>query len=361
MGRNAPNPSAVRSPSSVGRSQGPRVIPPDALGVATRLAAQYVRKAGIALEPLLRKAGLSGEQIDNEDMRIAVASQIRFLELAAKALQDPLLGFKLACACDLREMGLLHYAAGAAATLLEAIHRMERYSSIVNEGVIVKCLDAGNLTIELGYAGVSRHSDQQQMEFLVTTVIRSCRALTGCDLKSTGVDLVHQPSRGRSDLERYFGCRVTFGAETDRISFDKKAGLLSLLGTDPYLNKLLLKYCDQALAARQTNSSSLRSSIENAITPLLPHGTAKFDEVAQKLGVGRRTLARRLKAEGLSFGEILRQLRSDLIMRYLSEGNLSISQVAWLVGFQSVAAFSHSCKRWTGRSPKALRHLLLKC
>jgi AraC-like DNA-binding protein len=102
----------------------------------------------------------------------------------------------------------------------------------------------------------------------------------------------------------------------------------------------------------------LRSTIENAITPLLPHGDAKFDEVARKLGVSRRTLSRRLKAEGLSFGEILKQLRSDLITRYLSEANLSISQVAWLVGFQSVAAFSHSCKRWTGRSPKAFRHAL---
>jgi hypothetical protein len=126
-------------------------------------------------------------QIDNKHMRIAVASQIRFLELAAKAVQDPSLGFRLACGCDLREMGLLHYAAGAAATLAEAIRRIERYSSIVNEGVIVKCLDAGNLTIELGYAGVSRHSDQQQMEFLLTTVIRSCRALTGCELRPASV------------------------------------------------------------------------------------------------------------------------------------------------------------------------------
>jgi hypothetical protein len=50
------------------------------------------------------------------------------------------------------------------------------------------------------------------MEFLVTMVIRSCRALTGCDLKPTGVQLIHQPSRRCPDLERYFGCRIIFGA-----------------------------------------------------------------------------------------------------------------------------------------------------
>src|SRR5262245_18770261 len=359
MRRNKPVPSAVWPLSSAGQSKGPRAIPPDALGVVSRLAAECLREAGISLEPLLKRAGLYIGQIDNKDLRISAASQVKFLELAAKALQDPLLGFRLGCECDLREMGLLYYAAGAAATLAEAMRRIERYSSIVNEGVIVKCLHTGNLTIELGYISVSRHSDQQQMEFLVTAVIRCCRALTGSDMKPTGVDLVHQSSRGHSALEEYFGCRVTFGAETDKISFDKKARLLPLIGTDPYLEKLLLDYCEQALAARRTNSSSLRSTVENAITPLLPHGDAKFDEVARKLGVSRRTLARRLKAEGLSFGETLKQLRSDLITRYLSEANLSISQVAWLVGFQSVAAFSHSCKRWTGRSPKAFRHALL--
>jgi AraC-like DNA-binding protein len=292
-------------------------------------------------------------------MRIAVASQIRFLELAAKAVQDPSLGFRLACGCDLREMGLLHYAAGAAATLAEAIRRIERYSSIVNEGVTVKCKDAANLTIELGYAGVSRHSDQQQMEFLLTTVIRSCRALTGCELRPASVHLIHPASTSRADLERYFGCRVTSGAETDRICFDKEAGLLPLVDADPYLNEILLEYCEQALATRRINSSSLRSTIENAITPLLPHGNASLDEVARKLNVSRRTLARRLSAEGLSFGEILKQLRSDLITRYLSDPSLRISQVAWLVGFRSVAAFSHSCKRSSGMSPKALRHTFL--
>jgi hypothetical protein len=104
----------------------PRVIPPDALGVATRLAAERLRGAGISPEPLIEEAGLSLDQVNNRDMRIPVAGQIRFLELAANALLDPLLGFRLACRCDLREMRLLHYAAGAAATLGEAMRRFER-------------------------------------------------------------------------------------------------------------------------------------------------------------------------------------------------------------------------------------------
>jgi AraC-like DNA-binding protein len=104
---------------------------------------------------------------------------------------------------------------------------------------------------------------------------------------------------------------------------------------------------------------SLRIAIENTIAPLLPHGKARLDAVAQTLGMSSRTLARRLTAEGLSFGEILDRLRSDLAAHYLREANLSISQIAWLVGYQGVSAFSHSYKRWTGISPKRMRDKLL--
>jgi AraC-like DNA-binding protein len=360
MARTRPNRSPEKSATSVSRQpRGQRIAPPDALGVATRLAARRLREARIPLEPLLTRAGLSLDQIDNKQLRIAVASQITFLELAANALGDSVLGFRLACEGDLREMGLLHYAAGSSATLAKALHRFERYSSIVNEGLVLKCVGARDLTMELTYAGVARHTDQQQMEFLVTTLVRSCRVLTGQNLPAA-IHFAHRRPKDASALEGYFAGRVTFGAGVDKISLGKQAGQLPVVRADPYLDEILLDYCEQALSRRRSNSSSLRSNIENAIAPLLPHGEARFDEIAHKLGMSRRTLARRLKAEGLTFSEVFQQLRTDLTARYLSETNFSISQIAWLIGFQSVGAFSHSCKRWSGANPKALRDKLLK-
>jgi AraC-like DNA-binding protein len=122
---------------------------------------------------------------------------------------------------------------------------------------------------------------------------------------------------------------------------------------------MLLHYCEQALAYRHSREGPLQIAIENAITPLLPHGKAQLGAVAQTLGVSRRTLARRLAAEGVSFGEILSQLRSDLATHYLSDPNLPISEIAWLLGYQGVSAFSHGYKRWTGMNPKKIRGKLL--
>ena len=323
--------------------------------MATRLAAKRLREAGIDPDPLLRNVGLSVGQMDQQEARIGVASQIKFLELAAEALKDQLLGFRLARDGDLRLMGLLYYAAASSETLGDALARAQRYSSIANAGIALRCFGSSDFTIALRYTGISRHSDRHHMEFLVTTIIRICRVLTDRRLAPTAVRFIHRRSDKPSDMEKFFGCPIEFGADTDEIIFQDTVGHLHLVGADPYLSKILIQNCDQALAHRRPNASSLRATIENAITLLLPHGKARLPAVAKKLGMSSRTLARKMAAEELSFSNILNQLRSDLATHYLSDAGLSISQIAWLVGYQGIGAFSHSYKRWTGSNPKTMR------
>jgi AraC-like DNA-binding protein len=116
-----------------------------------------------------------------------------------------------------------------------------------------------------------------------------------------------------------------------------------------------VKYCEEAIANHRVGSGDWRLSVENAIAPLLPHGRAGMAEVAQRLGVTKRTLARRLASEGRTFGEVLDGLRFDLATHYLHEKKLPISEVAWLLGYQETSAFDHAFKRWTGKTPSQTR------
>ncbi|MGB8756162.1 MAG: helix-turn-helix transcriptional regulator, partial [Pseudolabrys sp.] len=124
---------------------------------------------------------------------------------------------------------------------------------------------------------------------------------------------------------------------------------------DPALNKLLIKYCEEARSLRHACPGTFRVGLENAIVPLLPHGKARVDEVARRLGMSTRTLARRVASEGLTFAGVLSELRADLAKRYLREEALPISQIAWLLGYQEVSAFTHAFKRWTGKPPSEAR------
>jgi AraC-like DNA-binding protein len=78
-------------------------------------------------------------------------------------------------------------------------------------------------------------------------------------------------------------------------------------------------------------------------------------DVAQRLGISERTLARRLASEGHTFGEVLDGLRFDLATHYLHEKDLPISEVAWLLGYKEISAFYHAFKRWTGKTPSRAR------
>ena len=101
----------------------------------SRLAYARAREAGIALEPLVKGAGATDRQITDDNTRIAVRRQIRFLNLVADALHDELLGFHLAQSPDLRELGLLYYVAASSDEMGDALKRIARYSSISNEAV----------------------------------------------------------------------------------------------------------------------------------------------------------------------------------------------------------------------------------
>ena len=77
--------------------------------------------------------------------------------------------------------------------------------------------------------------------------------------------------------------------------------------------------------------------------------------MAEKLGMSERTLMRRLAEEGVTFNEILQQLKASLAIRYLEDDGMPISRIAWLLGYEDASSFSHACRRWTGKSPRDLR------
>ena len=81
----------------------------------------------------------------------------------------------------------------------------------------------------------------------------------------------------------------------------------------------------------------------------------RSEDVARSLGMSKRTLARKLSDEGLNYSEILERLRRDLAVRYLSDRKLHVSKIAWLLGFNEVSAFTHTFKRWTGKTPSEMR------
>jgi AraC-like DNA-binding protein len=327
---------------------------PSAIGAISRMAYAYAERSGVDLDPLLKKAGLGRLQFESPQARLLVGQQIKFLNLVADALSDDLLGFNLAQATEPRELGLLYYVIASSGTLSDALQRVARYSSIVNEGIALTFFHGKHVGLTVKYVGVTRYHDRHQIEYWMTMLLRMCRQLSGRRLVPDRVRFAHR-RQSSGELAKFFGTDIEYGAAADGIAFEPDAGDLPVISADSYLNKLLVQYCEDALAHRSRRRGGVRSAVENAIVPLLPHARANAAEVARALGMSQRTLARRLDQEGANFSDVRETLRAELANRYLADENLSVSQIAWLLGYRDVGAFSHAFKRWTGKTPRAVR------
>jgi AraC-like DNA-binding protein len=330
---------------------------PTVTGIATRLTITALKKHNVAIAPLLRRAGLSEHDFDGRQHRISAVSQSKFLEYAAEATDDSAFGLHLAAEANPREAGLLFYITSAANDVDEALALFARYSRIVNEAVRIKPAHAREgLIAEISFIGLPRHTAKQVTEFGIAVTIKALREIAGRNIRPTHLSFIHLRNSDLPEFELFFGCPVEFGASGDQVAFSNETLALPLVTEDRHLLETLRPICDEAAKQRGTAIGSLRAAVENEAQKLLPHGKAKRHRVAKTLGHSERTLTRKLADEGITYEQVLDQLRQSLALQYIKEQGVSLSQIAWLLGYEGSTSFNHAFRRWTGRSPSAARN-----
>ena len=250
---------------------------PTASGAITRVAYARAIDAGLDVEPLLKASGLSVRQVENSNFRIAVKNQIKFLNFVADALSDEFLGVHLAEGVDLRALGLIYYVLASSTTLGDALRRASRYSAINNEGVQITFREnPKQISIIFKYIAVARLIDRHQIEFFVVALLRICRQLTDRHLSPMTIKLIHRRAHLPVRLKSLLGCKVMFGSDIDEIAYRQPFKNASIGDADPYLNSLLVKYCEEAISNHRAGSGAWRLNVENAIAPLLPAAGRKW-------------------------------------------------------------------------------------
>ena len=186
----------------------------------------------------------------------------------------------------------------------------------------------------------------------VATLPAGCRSNAGAACSE-----FRPPQVGRSAAgTKAVGLRGQFDAYKDAISFDAGVMDLPLVGYDPYLNELMVKFCEEAIAARTSNVSPFRTEVENTIAPLLPARRSADKDGCTDSGRQRENICPPVGSRGI---ELWRNPRPDAARsgRALSRRGRRPSSLANRValGFQQPSAFSHACRRWTGKSPSGHR------
>ena len=86
---------------------------------------------------------------------------------------------------------------------------------------------------------------------------------------------------------------------------------------------------------------------------ILSGSVPDIDSISQKLAVSKRSLQEKLKNERASFRDLLKTTRKQMAVENLARQDVTICDVAFMLGYSDQSAFNHAFKRWTGQSPKA--------
>jgi AraC-like DNA-binding protein len=209
---------------------------------------------------------------------------------------------------------------------------------------------------EVEFVGLPRHLARQTAEFGMAALVKCLRAIAGRNIHPTEVSFAHTRSSGGREFERFYGCPVEFGASSDLFEFSNDTLANPIFTADRKLLKALEPFCDMAAKERHTAAGTLRAAVENEVEKLLPHGKEQKETVAKAVAMSTRTLSRRLADEGVTYEEVVDQLRRSLALQYVKEPSMSVSQIAWLLGYEGSTSFNHAFRRWTDRSPSAARN-----
>ena len=324
-------------------------------GVAARETLSYLERRGIDTEPALLGAGISRSQLSQDDIGLSVASQYRFLELAAAQADDSLLGLHVAAEMDIRAVGILFYLTGSSRTVSEALENLARYSQTTNEALVGEISrQKDEVILAVRHLQEFDEPHRQFFELLALWFIRTLQQETNRDFTPSRVTFTHGRNADLREVHRLLRCPVDFAQGQDSWVLPQRVMDLPIVSGDTQLLKILTAHADDLLAEKHS-VTGLQSTVASQLASLLPSGESRAAVVARQLGMSPRSLTRHLAEEGTTFGEIVEQLRRRLASRYLADDRMSVQQIAWLLGYSEVGAFNHAYKRWTGTAPRRNR------
>jgi AraC-like DNA-binding protein len=297
---------------------------------------------------LLAASGIDPHSVDDRDARIATPAYLELFAAAAARSRDPSFGFAVARALDAAAFGLLGFVLASSPTLRDAIGRLTRYSRLLCDELRIAVDDEGaEVAIVYGMEASPRVPALFEMAF--THLVMTARRGTRGAFAPLRVRFRHRA--GPRELADRLGCPVEFGAVSDSVHCDRATLDLPLRGANPTLLGILEDHTRHVLAGLPRPDDLLHTT-RLAIRALLPQGEPSLALVARRLGLGARTLQRRLQDKQCTFRAMVDDVRRECALEQLARSDVSVAEVAFSLGFADASAFHHAFRRWTGSSPR---------
>lgn len=321
-----------------------------AIGSVYRCLLEAARESGVDTAVVLAEFGLTEQSVLAPDARLDPEVGRGLAAALVRRAGDPELGLRAAERVRPADLDLFGYVLWHSDGLRALFEALARYARLVGDTAAVElaCGDA-ELTLTIGRSG-GRLFLPEAGDFAVGAIARLVREWSRGEASLREARLVRGRPRDPAPYQRFFGAPVRFEAEVGALVYRESPQPIVRADADSSLGALLRRQADRALSSLPPDASL----VERARAHLgrqLDEGDAGIAHVAARLGLGERTLRRRLREAGTSYRQLVDDARRERALMLAHEGAYSVTTIAMRAGFSDVTAFARAFRRWTGALP----------
>jgi AraC-like DNA-binding protein len=306
---------------------------------------------GIDPAPLFSELHFNTQKFLKPGARASFAKMQELWSRALFASNDPWFGFAVGKRATPGDFFVLGHAWLASATLEGAIRRLCRYNHVlttVSSDISLQKQDDSYSLVET-YSEGDAIPQKVAQDAGFAALLGLIDIVTQNSVRPKHVSLALDPEHAAPQYEELFQCPVDFGRDREVWIFDTNDLESPLSGSIPDVASATDRIAENYIQSLDHNA--VATAVSRMLIQTLPSGRSDQDMVARRLARSRSTLQRQLTSEGTSYREILDRTRRALAEQYLTEGDHSQAQIAFMVGFADQSNFARAFKRWTGISP----------
>jgi AraC-like DNA-binding protein len=237
-------------------------------------------------------------------------------------------------------------------TVGDALDKFCRYHNLMNDAVYPKL----DVTDEFAYlswqtARPQLRASRHFSEAILSTFYTIIKQLTEHPFRPVEVHFRHATPEDIGEHQRIFQAPLLFEQLKDEMVIEKQHLERPVFLASPQLLETLERHA-QTLIHKIYLSNSWADRVIRLLPELMRGEKPSIDSIATELSVSVRSLQSKLNRENTTFQQLLDYSRKEMAMQYLKKSEMTLCDIALILGFSQQSAFNHAFKRWTGKTPK---------
>lgn len=311
-----------------------------------------LREFGADPAEVLASAGLDTDALESMENQIPYLAAGRLLRQCVLKTRCPHFALLVGQRTRISHLGLPGLLMRHSPTLDAAIRTFAVYQHLNSQGMGTFLLEKeGVATLGCFICQKGAESVDQIYDLHVSAALSVMRELCGTHWGSDRVLFAHATPTDVGPYRRFFQAPCRFDCERTALVFPASILERRLRDADPRQLRIL------QTQAQARADLGLVSRLRRTLRTLLLRDGTSGDEVAKVLSMHRRTLNRRLKAEGTTFRELLDEARFDAACQLLDASRVPITEIAFSLGYAEISAFSRAFRRWSGTTAVERRRI----